>query len=346
MFKALFALTFLLSSLCSQAQLQRATLNLPTPSGEFDGSRVSYIEYSAPTLIRGKKLPVLLLAPGVNRGILNGDALITSLTKKGYGIVAMHFSTLPHSVSSLAPNQRPYFDNNDFGIEDYAFELEAVANWARQEFSREVIPVSLSFSGAPSSLLSSFETIIDLAPMTSLRDARPNVGLYLQTLRTANFFNPFASAVIRSAMDQSYYTVWRPKTDSMIQGYGFERDLYSYILEGYMTSSRALEDFEWSVENTPEKTTRAFFLAENESDSLLSGQTDLLEEYFSKNKSTLCFFIRGADHAISFSHPETTANLIHLIVENKIKKDQGCYDVSSPKELNFINRDELNTLFR
>ncbi len=324
------------------ASTKKIVLNLPSANGELEGNRQSYVEYVAP---EDNKLPILLLGPGVNRGLLEMDGFISSLTRRGYGVVAMHFSTLPHSVAALGKETRPYFDKEDFEMEDYAFEMEVIGNWARDKFKRDVVPVTLSFSGAPSSLLKGFNTIIDIAPMTSLSDARPTLGFYLQSLRTANMFNPFGRAVIRAAMDQTYYGVWRPKTEEMIGGFGFDQDLYDNILEGYMTSSRSLESFDWDPKETPKTTKRVLILAEEESESLLEGQVDVLKDFFRAKRSTSCFFIRGAGHAISFHKPVTTANVIDLVIKNKVKNENGCYDVKGQREMEFVPQNDLDIIF-
>ncbi len=336
----------LTTSLTSFAEEKAATkkdvLSLPGREGQLASNRLAYIEYIAP---QNNQLPILLLGPGVNRGVMSFDRLLSSLKKRGYGMVALHFSTLPHSVAALGTDEKPFFEEESFEMKDYAEEMEAVGLWAKQRFQREVIPVTLSFSGAPSSLLKGFNKIIDLAPMVSLEHARPTLYFYYNNLRLANMFNPFGAAVIRAAMDQTYRPVWRPKTEEMIQGFNFDLELEDNIMEGYMTSSRTLEGFEWEAKNTPSQTKRVFVLAEEEAESLLKGQVEVLKEFFDTNKKTGCFFVRDASHAVSFSHPVTTAIIIDKVVKNWGTKEKGCYDVHDTNDFRFVEESQLDSLF-
>lgn len=340
---ALFLLNLcLFLSVPLHARTVKDVLSLPGRQGKLAPNRVAYIEYVKP---QENDLPVLLLGPGVNRGVLSFDRMLSSLKKRGYGYVALHFSTLPHSIAALGTKETPFFEEENFSMKDYAEEFEAVGLWAKKKFKRDVIPVTLSFSGAPSSLLKGFNKVIDLAPMVSLEHARPTLYFYYNNLRVANMFNPFGSAVIRAAMDQTYLPVWRPKAEEMIAGFNFDPELEDKIIEGYMTSSRSLEGFEWDPKETPNKTMRVFVLAENESESLLEGQVEALMKFFKDDKNTACFFVRGADHAISFSHPVTTASIIDQVVRAKSGGKKGCFDVYDRSDFRFVSIEELGGLF-
>lgn len=340
---ALFLLSLtLLVTPAVQAKTVKDVLSLPGRQGKLAPNRLAYIEYVKP---QENNLPILLLGPGVNRGVLSFDRMLSSLKKRGYGYVALHFSTLPHSISALGNDNKAFFEEEDFTMKDFAEEMEAVGLWAKNKFKREVIPVTLSFSGAPSSLLKGFNKIIDLAPMVSLEHAKPTLYYFYNNLRIANMFNPFGPAIIRAAMDQTYLPVWRPKAEEMIQGFNFDPELEDKIVEGYMTSSRSLEGFEWDPKETPDNTLRVFVLAEEESESLLEGQVKALMDFFKANKNTACFFVRGADHAISFSHPVTTAGIIDQVVKAQSNAKKGCFDVQDKSDYRFVPIDELSGLF-
>ncbi len=337
--KSTFVILFILFSQSLWAK--KLALTIPSSDGNKVDNREVYIEYGEPQ----NDLPMLLLGPGVNRGMLSFDNFLGAIKKRGFGYVALHFSTLPHSLDSLGAKRTPYFMKNDFGIEDYAFEFEAVGEWMRRKWKRQVVPVTLSFSGAPSSKLRSFPLVIDIAPMTSLDHARPQLGTYLNTLRLANMFNPFGPAIIRAAMDQTYATVWGPKTEEMIEGFGFDFELEEEIYEGYMTSSRALEDFEWDVTLMPKGGRRVFILGEEEAEELLKGQVETIEETIEKGQGARCFYVRGAPHAVSFAKPRTTAKIIEYVIRAQETEKPGCYDVRSINNFDFIPQSEFRNLF-
>lgn len=333
-----FALILLLSS---SLWAKKLALTIPSADGSKDDSREVYIEYGEPK----NDLPMLLLGPGVNRGMLSFDNFLDAIKDRGFGYVALHFSTLPHSLDSLGTKKTPYFMKNDFEIEDYAFEFEAVGEWMRRKWKREVVPVSLSFSGAPSSKLKSFPLVVDIAPMTSLDHARPQLGSYLSTLRFANMFNPFGPAIIRAAMDQTYSTVWRPKAEEMIKGFGFNEELEEKIYEGYMTSSRALESFKWDVTLMPKNGRRVFILGEEEAEDLLEGQVETIEKTLDKGQGARCFYVRGAPHAVSFAKPRTTAKIIELVIRGEEISKPGCYDVRSINNFDFVDQSQFDSFF-
>lgn len=173
---------------------------------EISAGRNVFIRVVAPET---PETPFYLFLPGPNRSLFVSEAQTQNLVLTGAGVGAMNFSTQPHSISSLGKGVRPAFYSHEMKLADFAQEVEVtIANLKKLGY-KNVIPVSLSYSGVLSPMLAVHDLIIETSPITSMAAARPDLQKALELQRMTNFWNPFfAPSINRALLDKAYRDNW------------------------------------------------------------------------------------------------------------------------------------------
>lgn len=297
------------------------TMNLRLGNG-----RIVYFEYLKASQ---KGAATFLLLPGVNRSLLLSEAGPQALVKRGYGVVTMNFSVQPFSVNALAGNEVPFFMNQSPSLKDLAVEVEALAKDLREQFQTgEVIPVSLSYSGAVSPYLKNFPLVIDTVPLTSGPAQNPQLEQYRQSLKLGELWNPFfGPGITRSLLDQAYRQKWADQVDSISKQFDFSADRRSQMIEGYTTLSRATEGYEWDVKLLPINTRRVFLFAGDESKSLLEHQVATFLKIYSQDAKSLVFIVKKSGHLIPGDQPEFYGSILDVVAQGKTQGMGGVVEV-------------------
>ena len=125
-----------------------------------------------------------------------------NLIKRGFGVATFNFSTQPLSVAQLAEKEEPYFKSHDVSLKDLAEETAAIAGALKKQYGIDnVIPVSLSYSGAVSPFIKGYKLMIETVPMTSAAAENPQLEQYRQMLKAGEVWNPvFGPGITRSDM--------------------------------------------------------------------------------------------------------------------------------------------------
>lgn len=309
-------------TLISSAHAEMENLNLTISPGRLISFQI--------VRAQNTKLPTFLFLPGVNRGLLADDDAMAILSKQGFGIVTMNFSTQPFSVSELPKSVKPSFRSTTYKFEDYATEVTAVSDELKKNFGvKTVIPVSISFSGAVSSTITNFSYIIDAAPMSSSAAVHPELETYRTYLKSTEIFNPiFGPALTRSLLDQSYYKEWTTQVDSITKQFNLKEERKEDMIEGYTVSSRAAEGFVWNVKTTPATTKRVFIFGADDSPLLLKDQLNLFLKYMDATPNALAFIIKNCDHVIPTSQPEAYAAILTYLNSAEGQKATGIFEVT------------------
>jgi pimeloyl-ACP methyl ester carboxylesterase len=248
-----------------------------------------------------------LFLPGINRSVMVEEPAVQKLIKKGYGAVTFNFSTQPLSVALLDKNQEPYFLNNNLTLEDFALETEMLAEILKNDYGiKNIIPVSLSYSGAVSIYLKKFPMIIETAPMTSTAAAHPQAEAFRKNLILSQLWNPiFGPGIVRATLDSAYRSNWSPKVDSIAALYGFEPT--NEMIEGYSVMSRASEGFSWVDADVAIQGQRLFLVAENDASELLNDQISTFEDLKIKGE---ILTIKNSGHVIPVEQPDIFADIL------------------------------------
>lgn len=263
---------------------------------------------------KNAKDPVYLLLPGVNRGLRAEDQFFQQAKYMDLGMVGPNFSSQPISVSSLGKNETPRFREGDLSLKDLAEEIDFVAEKIKKDWAVEnVIPVSLSYSGAVTPFLKNHSLIIEVAPMTSLAAEKPELESYRQALKAAEMWNPiFGPGITRAALDSAYRQTWSAEADEAIASFKLDKDRREDMVEGYSVLSRAVEGFDWANLKLQSKTRRVFMLAGKEDAPLLKDQLLKFLDLQKTHKDTLLIIVEGSPHAIPIECPEAYLEALKL----------------------------------
>lgn len=283
-------------------------------------------------LIRAKnpKLPTLLFLPGVNRGLLANDDALEIMANKGYGVVTMNFSTQPISVSELPNGVTPHFKTKTYTFLDLAEEVYALSNELKKNFNvKTVVPVSLSFSSAVSSVLENFPLIIDAVPMTASAAVNPELENYRTYLKASEIWNPvFGPGITRSLLDQAYYKEWQPQVESMIETFDLKADRKADMIEGYTVFSRASEGFVWDLKKTSPETRRIFLFAKDDAEALLKNQLELFLKAMDETPNALAFLVKDSGHILPTDQPEAYAQILTYLLTTDLKDVSGIFEIA------------------
>jgi pimeloyl-ACP methyl ester carboxylesterase len=294
----------------------QARLNDSHPE-HFTDSRGHQLFYQvvAPASPSGR---TLLLLPGINRSLLLVDEPVRALAERGYGIVMLQYSTQPHSVVALKPEVRPHFLDQAVSLDDLTAEVTELADHLKRTGKKNLIPVSLSFSGSTSARLKGFQVAIDVVPMTSYAAANPGFQSVTSWFESTRWMNPFGTDWMqRNALDQAYRLHWEKEADSKIKAFGLRPSTKENIVQGYSAMSRAIEDFDWKNESPDKTARRLIVVAENDERSLLKNQIESFQRLKAQGYAVNLVIVQGAGHGVFSSHPNSYSFLIDRFLKKK-----------------------------
>ncbi len=318
------------SFLMALSPLHSAMADIEKLTLKMANDRVVAVEIVKP---KNPKSPTFLFLPGVNRGLLASDEALETLASQGFGVVAMNFSVQPLSVNLLDKNVKPGFLSKSYSLEELGQEADALTALVKKNYNlQNIIPVSISYSGAVSSTLKNYPFIIDAVPMTSSAAVNPELESYRSTLKAGEIWNPvFGPGITRSLLDQAYYGQWSSQVDSMIKTFKLSDDRKSDMISGYTVMSRAAEGFVWDV--TKSSTKRVFLFARNDSAGLLKDQLNFVQKQLDTNANMLAFVVNDSGHVMPNDQPAAYASILASVTNGSMKDASGIveYDPGTSK---------------
>lgn len=320
---SLLTLGFILSSEISLAKTCQEIYQTRKPAQsiieyEISPGRVTHLQFSVSETELNK--PVFLLLPGVNRSVLMNEKSVTEIKKRGFGVVVMNFSAQPFSVNLLPTGAKPFFKNKKFEIEDFVNEVESVIKYLKSEKKiGNIIPVSLSYTGAISPLISNTGQTIETAPMTSSKAVNPELESWISTLKAGEFFNPiFGPGINRNLLDSAYRKQWAGQVDSITKQFNLNPNHRDNMIEGYTSMSRVVEGMEWKNIQLSKKIKRSFIIAENEGPELLRSQIETSLNLLQLGIPTVVYILKDSGHIIPVDQPEAYAAILAHVAKQDI----------------------------
>jgi hypothetical protein len=294
--------------------------SIKTPQERFDEAQTFTVEMSPGRRVFAQIVapsspdqPVFLIMPGANRNLLLNEPGQLALINKGFGVAVMSFSVQPFSVTALGEGVRPEFRTKQLTLKDFAAETEKVARSIQAAGYKNVVPVSLSYSGSVSPYLQGFPLVIETAPMTSQAAASPQAAQYHSMLRAGELFNPFfGPAITRNLLDTSYRMNWKAQAQKMVDEFKLPADRVDDFVEGYTALSRASEDATWENIPLPSQTKRVFILAGLEEPGLFKDEVQTFKRLYKDRKDLQLFITLNASHIIGHSQPAMFAQLLEM----------------------------------
>ncbi len=255
--------------------------------------------------------PTFLLLPGVNRSMLINDAAIKLLFADGSGVVTMNFKAQPFSIAELPEGQGPAFLKTPVTMASLAEEVSQMREHLEQKYGlKNIIPVSLSFSGAVSPHLKGFPLVVDVVPMTSMAAFNPD----LERMRSLWNMNPFFG---RGMIDQAYRSTWITQVAAISRDFKLPGARRTEMIEGYMSLSHAAEGASWDGVNIDKKITRIFVLAANENASLFKHQVATILRLVKEGYDVRTIIVQEAGHMLFSEQPQMYAHVLHAIAQAK-----------------------------
>jgi len=297
----------------------------------------------------GDDQPTFLFLPGVNRSLSVTEPDAQMIARLGNGVVTFDFSTQPLSVTKRGAGGKPYFldPKTKISLQSLAEETDMIAQQFREMGVKNIIPVSLSYSGAVTPYLKGYPLIIETSPMTSSDAVNPEVAANIKKLRALEIFNPiFGPAINRNLIDQGYRQNWKAQVERISTGYNLPKDKAGDMVEGYLAMSRAAEGFDWTQVNVPKETQRAFIIGENEAPELFMSQAETFLRLSRANKNVTFFLIGGAGHIVPNDQPAAYALLLSNVLGPQQYAENMGGGIFNPekKGFTFLEREEMENL--
>ena len=304
-----------------------------------EAGRVMLVEVIPPSRAEA---PLFVMMPGMNRAGRLSDASVAALVQAGYGVAELNFSVHPFSVGALERNETPYFRKRSPTLKDFANEADFVVQSLREKFgTQNVIPVSLSFSGAVTPLMREYPLIIETVPMTSEKAVNAEGAAYRATLKAGEIFNPiFGPAISRSLMDQAYRAKWAQQAEGMIEAFGLPPNRKVDIVDGYVALSRSAEDATWEKVKIPASSERVFILAERESPALLLNQLQTFQRLYLEGNQVSLFVVASSGHIIPVDQPVLFAKVLESVTMKNEEPMRGVRIVQPDGKIEKISKDE------
>lgn len=274
--------------------------------------RVLYAQYAKAAA--GK--PTLLFLPGVNRNLVLQEPSAKSLLDRGFGVAAFSLSVQPFSINALDAGVRPAFRDKAPKLEDFAAETQAIAaHLEKTEGLNELVPVTLSYTGAFSPLLRGFSLVVDAVPMTSALAASPDLSI-IYNCESVNplCWNPFLKpSIVRSLLDLGYRTKWSQQTDSITEQFNLNKSRRDDMIAGYTTLSVAVEGADWAEMTLPAQTRHVLLLAGQEAPALLKSQLETFKRMRASRNDALLIVVEDSSHIVPVDQPEAFAQVLDLL---------------------------------
>lgn len=270
--------------------------------------------------------PLVLMLPGVNRGLKLDEPAAQALMKRGIGVATFNFSVQPASVAHLDQGTKPWFRDHVVTLHDLADEVHFIARYLSERYrNTEVVPVTLSYSGTLSTQLE-FANLVDTVPLTSMAAFSPQLEAYKNWLKAGELLNPiFGPVITRQWLDAAYRMQWQ----TMVNALSTQPDFPAYrkgdMVEGYLQMSRATENYEWQDEG---HSRHDFILAAGESASLLRHQVEVVSARLAKGLPERVFVVAQSGHIIPADQPEAYARVMDVITSKR--PNQGAVILVDP----------------
>lgn len=328
--KAFFLFLFFLVNLAlAQSQIQKGLIPL---------SNGLVISYEAS--IKAPQNPVLVLLPGVYRGLTSQDDFIKDLAKTNINWVSFHFSLQPESHMFVKKvNPATLFEKVDLkSLSQEAFIVTQHLKIQKPLF------VSLSYSSIISSTWSKnyVPWMIEVSPMGRFDEQNPGFSAYGQAWEAWMKLIPFwGSVVAGTTKEVAYHNYWT----LMVQGLKAKKPelnnptLFSQAVSGYVRMSKISEGFDIRKQNFSLTPNRVFVLAQQEDAYRLQLQKEAIALYQKQTgKTAYIFVIKEAGHIIPMDSPKAYLQALSTIYSGQLPADKNTALVSKDGHLEWLKR--------
>ncbi|MES3036504.1 MAG: alpha/beta hydrolase [Bdellovibrionota bacterium] len=299
----------------SRTECVPATNIQKLPDGEINLFPVSHNrKMGFEGVIFNSEKPTLILLPGVYRGALSSDEILSLLNKAQINWVSIHLSSQPMAVDRGLTFKATFDDITSKTFKD---EIKILV---KALCVKKPVYVPLSYSATVAAHLTKEDTslIIETTPMGTFSDGLPDGGLSYNLIDFWYSFNPITSPGWNEMKEANYRRFWRDAINQYIIRYpalAANEKLKEVAVEGYTSMSKAIEYFDLRQTNYGVGPRRTFIIAEKEDTNRRKNQLAALDNALKAYGSMpLTFVIEDSGHNVLNEAPLAWAKALEISI--------------------------------
>ncbi len=253
--------------------------------------------------------PTLILLPGIYRGYLPNEEILTVLTQKRLNWVSLHFSRHPESV--IAGSQ---FFTGMVTAQELVSEVVQIKKALR---IKKPVLVSLSFSASLSPYWNKkdFPILIETAPMGRHDENNPPNANYEAWQQWMGLFPVWGPWLVQSNEFWTYRAFWLQKVDELSKSherYSVKRIQIAEGLSQLAWSSKGFDIRNQDFANGPE---RFWILGQKEDRQRLQFQLEAVQLHKETGlRGSRVYVIPNAGHIVPVEQPEAYVEAVKKIL--------------------------------
>ena len=253
--------------------------------------------------------PTLILLPGIYRGYLPNEEILSVFTQKRLNWVSLHFSRHPESV--IAGSQ---FFTGMVTAQELVSEVVQVKKALR---IKKPVLISLSFSASLSPYWNKkeFPILIETAPMGRHDENNPPNANYQAWQQWMELFPIWGPWLVQSNEFWTYRAFWLQKVDELSKSherYSLKRIQIAEGLSQLAWSSKGFDIRNQDFKNGPE---RFWILGQNEDRLRLQLQLEAIQLHKETGfRGTRAYVIPNAGHIVPVEQPEAYVETVKKIL--------------------------------
>ena len=281
--------------------------------------------------------PVLVLLPGIFRGLTSEDPFLKRLTAEKINWVSFHFSLQPDS-HLLIKNTSVSQLFSQVNLEELRNEPFLVTSALKIQ---KPIFVSLSYSSLISAGWNSKQVpwMIEVSPMGRYDEQNPGFSAYGNAWESWMKLIPFWGTVITSSTKElAYFNYWT----MMVQGLRASHPelnqvvAFNQAVKAYVQMSKLAEGFDLRQQNFAQSPKKIYVIGEKEDTYRLQLQKEAIVLDQKTKGLTYIFLMKDAGHIIPMDSPEGYFQVIKTIYTGQLQSGKSQALVSKEGKINWL----------
>ena len=265
----------------------------------------------AVTRILDPELPTLILLPGIFRGFLPSEEILTVLSRRKLNWIAWHSSRHPESI--LHGTHNPAIRQ----VSSQTLAME-ISNLKEALKIKKPILVSLSYSASIIPYISSheFPVVIETAPMGTALENNPPSPYYESWRQWMGMFPIFGNMVVQSQEYWAYRGYWLQQTANLIKTHPRYEEKQSAIAEGLAQLAYAGRGFDLRQQDFAKGPKRFWILGKKENRTRRAIQNQAIKLYEQQTgHENSAYEIEDAGHVIPNENPVEYVKVLSQLVQ-------------------------------
>lgn len=263
------------------------------------------------TRILDPELPTLILLPGIFRGFLPNEEILTVLSRRKVNWIAMHTSRHPESV--LRGTHNPLL--RQASSQTLAMEISNLKDALK---IKKPILVSLSYSASIIPFIDphAFPVVIETAPMGTALENNPPSPYYESWRQWMGMFPIFGNMLIQSQEYWAYRGYWLQQTANLTKTHPRYTEKQSAIAEGLAQLAYAGRGFDLRQQDFANGPKRFWILGKKENKTRRSIQNQAVKLYEQQTgHENSSYEIEDAGHVIPNENPVEYVKVLSQLVQ-------------------------------